>query len=115
MHAAVELAAELDVQALVIPTSTGGTPRSCAKYRMSRPLVALCHEAGVAEQLAVEWGVYPRSMPVADTVDELIDWALVAARDFAGLVPGALVVITAGRAGMAGGTNLIMVREVPAP
>jgi pyruvate kinase len=115
MHAAVELAAELDVAALVIPTSTGGTPRSCAKYRMSRPLVALCHERGVAEQLAVEWGVYPTSMPVADSVDELIDWALVAARDFAGLDPGALVVITAGRAGMAGGTNLIMVREVPAP
>ncbi|MCW2987557.1 MAG: pyruvate kinase, partial [Solirubrobacterales bacterium] len=52
---------------------------------------------------------------VAETVDELIESALVGARDFAGLEPGALVVITAGQAGMAGGTNLIMVREIPAP
>jgi hypothetical protein len=54
-------------------------------------------------------------MAVAETVDELIESALEGARDFAGLEPGALVVITAGQAGMAGGTNLIMVREIPAP
>ena len=115
MHAAVELAEEVDAAALVIPTSTGGAPRSCTKYRQRRPLIALAHEPGVAEQLAVEWGVYPTGMAVAETVDELIESALVGARDFAGLEPGALVVITAGQAGMAGGTNLIMVREIPAP
>jgi pyruvate kinase len=115
MHAAVGLAEEIDAAALVIPTSTGGAPRSCTKYRFKRPLIALAHEPGVAEQLAVEWGVYPGRMPVAETVDELIDSALEAARDFAGLQPGELVVITAGRAGMAGGTNLIMVREIPMP
>jgi hypothetical protein len=48
-----------------------------------------------------------------ETVDDLIDTALVTTRDFAGLEAGARVIITAGRAGMAGGTNLIMVREVP--
>jgi pyruvate kinase len=115
MHAAVHLAEEIDAAALVIPTSTGGAPRSCTKYRLRRPLIALAHEPGVAEQLAVEWGVYPTSMAVAETVDELIESALEGARDFAGLEPGALVVITAGQAGMAGGTNLIMVREIPAP
>jgi pyruvate kinase len=115
MHAAVELAEELDATALVIPTSTGGAPRSCTKYRQRRPLIALAHEPGVAEQLAVEWGVYPTRMAVAATVDELIDKALEGARDFAGLDPGSLVVITAGQAGVVGGTNLIMVREIPAP
>ena len=63
----------------------------------------------------LEWGVYPTTCRRPDSVDELIDSALEAARDFAGLEPGAHVVITAGRAGMVGGTNLIMVREIPAP
>ena len=115
MHAAVDLAHEVDAAAIVIPTSTGGTPRACAKYRPRRPLVVLAHQNGVAEQLALEWGVYAARMDHADTVDELIDSALDGARDFAGLTPGSKVVITAGRAGIPGGTNLIMIREVPEP
>ena len=102
MHAAVELAHEVDAAAIVIPTSTGGTPRACAKYRPRRPLIVLAHQTGVAEQLALEWGVYATRMEHADTVDELIDSALEGARDFAELAPGAKVVITAGRAGIAG-------------
>ena len=113
MHAAVELAGEVDAAAIVVPTSTGGAPRACAKYRPGRPLIALVHQAGIAEQLALEWGVYATPMEHQDSVDDLIDAALVGARDFAGLLPGARVIITAGRAGMAGGTNLIMVREIP--
>ena len=63
---------------------------------------------------ALEWGVYPTSMPVAEHVDALIDTALLVARDYAGLSSGALVVLTAGRrAGTPGATNLIMVRDIP--
>jgi pyruvate kinase len=115
MHAAVELADEVDAAAIIVPTSTGGTPRACAKYRPKRPLIVLAHQEGVAEQLAIDWGVYATRMDHADTVDELIDSALEGARDFAELEPGAKVVITAGRAGIPGGTNLIMIREVPEP
>ncbi len=114
MHAAVELAEQIDAAAIVVPSSTGGAPRACAKYRPRRPLIVLAHRAGVCEQLALEWGVYATGMEHSESVDDLIDQALVGARDFAGLEPGARVIITAGRAGMAGGTNLIMVREVPA-
>jgi pyruvate kinase len=114
MHAAVELAEEVDAAALVVPTSTGGTVRACAKYRSRRPIVALAHEARVADQLTLEWGVTPASMHVAATVDEMIEWALEGARDVAGLAPGARVVLTAGRqTGTPGATNLIMVREIP--
>jgi pyruvate kinase len=68
----------------------------------------------VADQLTLEWGVYPTSMPVAESVDGLIDTALEVARDFAGLPTGAPVVLTAGRrSGTPGATNLIMVREIP--
>ena len=103
-----------DAAALIVPSSTGGAARACAKYRKRRPIIALAHQPGVADQLTLEWGVYPTSMPTAETVDEMIDLALVTARDFAGLEPGARVVLTAGRrTGTPGATNLVMVREIP--
>jgi pyruvate kinase len=114
LHAAVELADEVDAAALIIPTSTGGAPRACAKYRCRRPIVALAHQPGVASQLALEWGVHPTPMPTAASVDEMIDLALQHARDHAGLPRGARVVLTAGRrTGTPGATNLVMVREIP--
>jgi pyruvate kinase len=114
MHAAVELAEELDAAALVVPTSLGGSPRACAKYRRRRPIIALPHEQATADQLALEWGVYAKTMPMTESVDELIESALLTAKEFAGLPTGSLVVITAGRqTGAAGATNLITAREIP--
>jgi pyruvate kinase len=114
MHAAVELAEELDAAALLVPTSGGGSPRACAKYRRRQPIIALPHSEDVANQLALEWGVYPRTMDVSGSVDELIERSLLSAKEFAGLASGTRVVITAGqRTGTTGATNLIMVRDIP--
>jgi pyruvate kinase len=114
MHAAVELAEELGADALVVPTTLGGSPRACAKYRRRRPIIALPDNQEVTNQLTLEWGVYPRTMPISGSVDDLIDAALPTAKAFAGLASGARVVITAGRqTGAPGATNLIMVREIP--
>jgi pyruvate kinase len=114
MYAAVQLAEALDAAALVIPTATGGGPRACAKYRTDRPIIALCHDPVVTNQLTLEWGVYPTTMPAAESVDELVEASLVAARDFAGVPSTARVVLTAGRqTGTPGATSLIMVREIP--
>ncbi len=113
MHAAVELAQEIDADALIVPTATGGAPRACAKYRARLPILALAHDHRIAAQLTLEWGVYPTTMQVAESVDELIDAALDVSREFAALPSGARVVLTAGKTGTPGGTNLIMVREMP--
>jgi pyruvate kinase len=114
MHAAVELAQEIDADALIVPTATGGAPRACAKYRARLPIVALAHDRRIADQLTLEWGVYPTTMERADSVDEMIDTALEKARDWAGLASGARVVLTSGRqTGTPGATNLVMVREIP--
>src|SRR3954469_5438037 len=114
IRAAVELAEELDAAALLVPTATGVGPRTCAKYRRKRPIIALAHAEGVAESLTLEWAVRPTTMNVAESVDELIDAALEQARDFAGLEPGSRAVLTAGRrTGTPGATNLITLREIP--
>jgi pyruvate kinase len=114
MHAAIELALELDAVALVVPTATGGAPRACAKYRVRRPIIAVAHDRRVADQLTLEWGVVPTLAGTAENVDEMIDQALMTARDAGGVPSGATVVLTAGRrTGTPGATNLIMVREIP--
>jgi pyruvate kinase len=114
MHAAVELAEELGAAALLVPTSGGGSPRACAKYRRRQPIIALPESADVANQLTLEWGVYPRTMDVSGSVEGLIERALLTAKEYAGFASGTRVVITAGqRTGSTGATNLIMVRSVP--
>jgi pyruvate kinase len=114
MHAAVELAEDVDAVALIVPTTGGGAARACAKYRRRLPILALAHRPGIANQLTLEWGVYPFTMPVERTTDELVESALMTARDTAGLSTGSRVVLTAGRQmGSTGGTSLIMVREIP--
>jgi len=114
MHAAIDLADKVDACALIVPTATGGTVRACAKYRRRRPIIALAHSERVANQLALEWAVRPTTMDVAGSVDELIEAALVCARDFAGLEAGQRAVLTAGRrTGTPGATNLITLREIP--
>ncbi len=114
LHAAVELAAELDAAALVIPTETGGAARACAKYRTDRPIIAVSHDPLISNQLMLEWGVYPMTMPEAQSVDELVEESLAAAHEFGGMPSGGSVVLTSGRqTGIPGATSLIMVREIP--
>jgi pyruvate kinase len=114
LHAAEQLACDLDVAAIVIPTATGGGVRVVAKYRPDRPVVALCHDQTVANQLTLEWGVIVLPLAIAETVEELVDDSLVATRDGAGIASGEQVVITVGqRTGTPGATSLIMVREIP--
>jgi pyruvate kinase len=114
MHAAVELAEDVDAWGLIVPTTGGGSPRTCAKYRRRRPIIALAEDESVANQLTLEWGVYPLQMTHDGSVDDMVESALATAKEFAGLPSGARVVITAGqRTGAAGGTSLIMVREIP--
>jgi pyruvate kinase len=114
MHAAVQLADELDAAAIVVPTATGGSARACSKYRPRHPIVALTHDPHVAEQLTLEWGVYPVVADLAESLDELVDTTLQLARDFAGLGSGDRVVLTNGQQpGAPGTTNVIIEHALP--
>jgi pyruvate kinase len=97
MHAAVQLADELDAAAIIVPTTTGGSARACSKYRPRQPIVALAHDPLVAEQLTLEWGVYPVGANLAESLDEVIDAGLRVAQDFAGLASGDRVVFAIGQ------------------
>jgi len=114
LYSAVQLAEALQASALVIPTETGGGPRTCAKYRPDRPIIALAHDPLVRNQLMLEWGVQPIAMADVESVDALVEESLFAARDLGGLPSGGRVVLTTGRrTGTPTATSLIMVREIP--
>jgi pyruvate kinase len=114
MCAAVQLATQRGAAALIVPTTTGGSARACAKYRPGVPIVALAHDAGTAQQLALEWGVIPSTIPAPETVDDLITAAIEHGAEVAALESGSPVVLTAGNIGEQGTTNLIVLRDVPA-
>jgi pyruvate kinase len=114
MSAAVQLATQKGAAALIVPTTTGGSARACAKYRPGVPIVALAHDPGTAQQLALEWGVIPSTIPRPETVDDLIAAAIEHGAEVAALESGSPVVLTAGNIGEQGTTNLIVLRDVPA-
>ncbi|MGA2014450.1 MAG: pyruvate kinase [Solirubrobacteraceae bacterium] len=111
MHAAVALARDTNAVALVVPSSTGGTVRACARYRPHRPIYALCHCDRVARQLTLEWGVQPSVFTHPPRAQKLLRHAVRHVSERYGLANGDPVVITAGpRIGSSGATNLITLR-----
>jgi len=114
IQSAVHMAEQLDAAAILIPTTTGGSARAAAKYRPSRPVLALCLDETVHNQLALEWGVVPGMLPEGlDTPDRLINGTLAGGRRQLGLTDDDLVVLTYGqRVSRPGSTNLILVRRL---
>ena len=51
---------QISAAALVVPTSTGGGARACAKYRPPRPIVALAHEPARRQSADARVGRAPR-------------------------------------------------------
>src|SRR5204863_6534599 len=95
-NAACDLAEALRAEAILVPTFSGRTASMVARLRPRRPIVGLSHHQYALQQMAMEWGVTPLSMPESPDVEDLWTLSIAAARD-AGLVKsGDAVVITAG-------------------
>ncbi len=113
-HAAVNIAQDLRVAAILTPTRSGTTARMVSRYRPKVPILALCHREETFRALALAWGVYPvRFKEYLETSDELI--ALCKQEALAsGLVKnGDTVLITAGLPPTAQSTtNLIKVEVI---
>lgn len=108
--AVCDLAHDVDAAAILTCTSSGGTARLVAKFRPSRPVLALTPHLATYRRLALTWGVIPRLVEPTSSTDQLISEALKAAAACSILRPGDTAVITAGvPAGIPGNTNLIKV------
>jgi pyruvate kinase len=109
-HATCQTAHDLHASAIISSTQTGSTASMVSKYRPSSPIIAATPDIQVARRLSLWWGVYPVLVPRANTIDEMLDLVIEAAKRTGLVKDGVRVVITAGvRTGVAGSTNLLQV------
>lgn len=112
-HAAVTIASELKVAAIITPTASGSTSRTVSKYRPMAPIIAATPREEVLRKLCAVWGVQPVLVNRLSGTDEMINAAVNAALEKGYIKSGELAVITAGvPAGIPGTTNLIKVHVV---
>lgn len=112
-HATVQIAQELDADAIVTVTESGFTARMIAKYRPKCYVVGVSRIPDRVRAMQLYWGVRPLLGPSSDNTDEMIDLSLQCAREHGYVREGDSVVITAGvPIGKPGSTNLIKVVNV---
>ena len=111
-QAAITMANHLDAAAILALTDTGFTARSISKYRPLTPLLAVSRSEAVRRKLALNWGVTPILYPGAGDDDARIAFAVARARSLHFVRSGDVVVATAGRSQLTGGTDMIQVLRV---
>ena len=68
-HAAVELARDLGLEAIVVPTRTGTTARILAAHRPLAPTVGVCSSDEVCRRMTLHWGIVPFLIAEKETTD----------------------------------------------
>ncbi len=112
-EAAVNLAFDLRVPAIITCTFNGTTARLVSKFRPRAKIIAAASNHEAARRLTLSWGVSPMYVEMASDTDELIRNAVEAACDYKVVKQGDTVVMIAGvPVGIAGNTSLIRVLKV---
>lgn len=108
-EAAVQLAENLGVSAIVAETKSGATAVNIASYRPSLPIVSVTSEARVAQQLALYYANVSYLRPDGERAGHELAKDLQASGWFG--EQSAMVIIVSGRQpGLVGGTDTIKVR-----
>ena len=111
-QAAITMANHIGAAAIVALTDTGFTARSISKFRPASPIFAVTGNEAVRRRLAMNWGVTPILYPRKGDDDDRIDYAVRYGCERGYLRANDIVVATAGRSQMTGGTDMIQVRRV---
>lgn len=112
-HATVQIAQELEANAIMSITESGYTARMVAKYRPKATVIGVSPVDESLRRMTLYWGVVPLKGENKPSTDALIDASLKDALA-AGLIrKGDSLVVTAGmHVGKVGSTNLIQVVNV---
>jgi len=107
-HAACYTALDINAKAIICCTRSGYTARMVTKYRPKHKIIAVTPMETTYKRLALSWGVIPLKVDDTDNTDDMIERAILSAKE-AGLVEsGNSVIITAGvPTGIPGRTNMI--------
>ncbi len=94
--AAVEIAQEVEAQAIVTGTMSGTTARMVTRHRPSVPVVVVTPSRETLYRLALVWGAIPVEVPEFKSTDEMVEMMVQAACDKGLVAWGDRVVLTAG-------------------
>jgi len=112
-YAACVLADHLEAKAIIATTRSGATARNIARFRPRPLIIALSPEPKTVNRLSLVWGCIPLWVQETPDTDEKIEKAAKAALKAGLVVPGDLVVITAGHPEyVEGTTNMIQVMRL---
>jgi pyruvate kinase len=108
-QASVSMAKNLKAAVIVSLTESGLTSRLISKHRPDCPILAITSSELVARKLSINWGVLPFLYQGEPSDDARIDFAISVIRKLAYADSGDILIITAGRHQLAGGTDMIRV------
>jgi len=106
-HAAVEMAEDLDVDAIITCTKSGDSTMLLARYRPTQALLAMTPSLETARRMSLIFGVEAVLIPTTDSSEELERLSITMALQSGHVRPGQPVVITAGIPFGVSGTNMI--------
>ena len=112
-HATVQIADEINADAILTITSSGFTARMISKYKPRATVIAASNNISRVRAMQYYWGVKPLLGPYSENTDDMIELSLACAMEEGYIKEGDCVIITAGvPVGKMGSTNLIKVVNV---
>jgi pyruvate kinase len=111
--AAVQIAEEVGVSAIIAITSSGWTAQRVAHRRPSTRIIGATRSEETFRRLSLTWGVEPVLIDDYATTDEMVEVAISYTERLGLVESGESVVVTSGLPhGISGTTNMVQVRRV---
>lgn len=110
----VESANHLEAKLICASTISGATAKVISNLKPNAVILGLCPNEKVGRSLALNWGVYPVTIPIFNSTDEILTESISKAKEFMDLKPGDVVVTTGSfpNTGVANPTNLMKIEEI---
>ena len=110
----VDSSNRLDAKLICTATISGSTAKLISNFKPKAPILALCPDEAACRRLALNWGVYTRTIPMYGTTDEVLTASVDVAKEFTNLETDDIVVLTGGfpTTGKAKTTNLMKIEVI---
>ncbi len=95
-HAVCMLACDLNVKAIIVATFSGFTAEMIAKYRPPYPIYAFTPNRLIKNKMNLIWGVIPFLIPYTESIEELLNSAIVELKRYNLISCKDLVIFVAG-------------------
>ncbi len=104
----------LDAKLICTATISGSTARMISNFKPKAPILALCPDEAACRRLALNWGVYAKTIPMLGTTDEVLTASIETGKKFTELNTGDIVVLTGGfpTTGKSNPTNLMKIEVI---